>query len=356
MRASGSDFSTTKGFSPVCCGDLERAHAAFTERFDFEHGARLARGDGDDAQRRLALRQQLMQQRKRARAVAPRQRVGQVEDIALPRDRGELPHRLDGNLAALPGVGGELVHLQRERSQVGAERLDKQPRRLAGERRAVGFSALRQPVFKRGSFGWSKRASRAVAFSRGDEGMRLFQRLWDEDDERGGLRDMGDVLGETGDEGFGVRSLGLALAGLRRRSVLVLVAIFARLALRGAFAFGQVVEDHQPTLAEEGHGVADGAERPRSAVCPSKVSWLCSKPPVARSRASSSAAEKSSGPYSSRNISPLYAACYAARNAPGQAANPKWGEIGGEERQSCSGRCFLRSQPGNPPQRKQIRR
>ncbi len=56
---------------------------------------------------------------------------------------------------------------------------------------------------------------------------------------------------------------------------------------------------------------------PRSAVCPSKVSWLCSKPPVARSRASSSAAEKSSGPYSSKNISPLYAARYAARNAPG---------------------------------------
>ncbi len=29
-----------------------------------------------------------------------------------------------------------------------------------------------------------------------------------------------------------------------------------------ALAFGQAVEDHQPALAEEGHGVADGAQRP----------------------------------------------------------------------------------------------
>ncbi len=84
-----------------------------------------------------------MQQRERARAVASGQRVGQVEDVALPRDGSERPHRLDGDLAALPGVGGELIYLQREWTQVGAKRFDEQPRRLAGERRAAGFGALR---------------------------------------------------------------------------------------------------------------------------------------------------------------------------------------------------------------------
>src|SRR5690242_8420855 len=93
--------------------------------------------------------------------------------------------------------------------------------------------------------------------------MRLLQRLRDEDDKRAGLRYMGNVFGEPSDEGFGIGPFGLALAHLRRRGIGALVAILARLALGGPFALGQAAEDHQAALAEEGHGVADGAERPQ---------------------------------------------------------------------------------------------